>query len=297
MDLISADVESQYARDKNLKKGDIEALLEWANKQPHLPKINELQAILFLHSCYYRNEAAKVTIDNFFTVKTTSDLFRNRDPLSAPVQNATSATLCTRLSKKTPKGYIVYLFKLIDTNPSNFNFENIVRYADMVNTLERYQYGISTGLVILLDMTGWSLGHTARLGPLALKTFFFYLQEAVPVRLKEIHFHNAGPFINTLMNLFKPLLNKATAEKISIHQSLDSLTKFIPLECLPEDYGGSEQSIFALHAKIKKDLLENKALYEWEETLILDEKKRQSGKSKTIDTYGADGTFKKLELD
>ena len=50
-------------------------------------------------------------------------------------------------------------------------------------------------------------------------------------------------------------------------------------------------------AKIKKDLLENKALYEWEETLILDEKKRQSGKSKTIDTYGADGTFKKLELD
>ena len=40
MDLISADVESQYARDKNLKKGDIEALLEWANKQTHLPKIN-----------------------------------------------------------------------------------------------------------------------------------------------------------------------------------------------------------------------------------------------------------------
>ena len=67
------------------------------------------------------------------------------------------------------------------------------------------------------------------------------------------------------MNLVKPFLNKETAEKVLwqkheilltnvlqviIHQSFDSLTKDIPLECLPEDYGGSEQSIAELHGKV-----------------------------------------------
>ncbi|KAJ3651824.1 hypothetical protein Zmor_017833 [Zophobas morio] len=85
--------------------------------------------------------------------------------------------------------------------------------------------------------------------------------------------------------------------QVIIHQSFDSLTKDIPLECLPEDYGGSEQSIAELHAKIKKNLLENKALHEWEKTLILDEKKRPGGKFMNTDNYGADGTFKKLQLD
>lgn len=74
----------------------------------------------------------------------------------------------------------------------------------MVNTLERFQCGISTGHVLLLDLAGLSLGHIARVGPLSLKTFLFYLQEALPVRLKKIHVYNAGQFVNTLMNLVKP---------------------------------------------------------------------------------------------
>ena len=84
----------------------------------------------------------------------------------------------------------------------------------MVNTLERFQCGISTGHVLLLDLAGLSLGHIARVGPLSLKTFLFYLQEALPVRLKKIHVYNAGQFVNTLMNLVKPFLNKETAEKV-----------------------------------------------------------------------------------
>ena len=40
MELHLADVGSEYAQDKNVKKDDVEALVQWTNKQPHLPEIN-----------------------------------------------------------------------------------------------------------------------------------------------------------------------------------------------------------------------------------------------------------------
>lgn len=69
-------IQKVYHDNPDLKKEDVEILEKWINKQPHLPEVTELQLITFLHSCYYRIEATKVTIDNFFTLRTlTPELF------------------------------------------------------------------------------------------------------------------------------------------------------------------------------------------------------------------------------
>lgn len=69
-------------KNPQLKLSDIESLREWCEKQPHLPKIEDNFLAMFLHSNYYRIQATKNTIENYYTTRThVPEFFSNRDPL------------------------------------------------------------------------------------------------------------------------------------------------------------------------------------------------------------------------
>lgn len=76
-------VEEEFKKNPELKESDLEALREWCKKQPHLPKIADIDLILFLHSNYYSMEPTKKTIDNYYTMRThVPEFFTNRDILN-----------------------------------------------------------------------------------------------------------------------------------------------------------------------------------------------------------------------
>lgn len=71
----------EYEKNDGLRKEDVNKLMEWCEKQSHLPKLSEITVILFLQSCYYNNELAKQALENFFVAKTRcAEIFKNRDP-------------------------------------------------------------------------------------------------------------------------------------------------------------------------------------------------------------------------
>lgn len=77
-------MEEELKKNSELKISDIEMLREWCEKQQHLPKPSDLHLIMFLHSNYYSIEAAKNTIENFFTIRShVPEFFANRDPLGS----------------------------------------------------------------------------------------------------------------------------------------------------------------------------------------------------------------------
>ncbi|CAH0549541.1 unnamed protein product [Brassicogethes aeneus] len=292
------DVDTILKNDPNIKQEDIKSMREWLEKQPHLPEITDLQIILFLQCCYYRNEAAKIALDNCFTIKTLCpDIFANRDANHKDLNLALNTTLVTTMPKKTPEGYCVVYTRLVDCNSDNFVLSSHIKYMDMVATHHLCTEGPCKGLVIINDMEGAVVGHLTKVNIIVAKKLMYYLQEAMPVRLKGIHLINVVSWVDKLVAMLKPFMKKELFELLCIHPKVDdALLKVVFKECLPKELGGTE-TIAALHEKIKKAIHNNTELFKKEEMQKVDETKRP-GKAKNVgEIFGIEGTFKKLEVD
>ncbi|KAJ3618113.1 hypothetical protein MTP99_006144 [Tenebrio molitor] len=297
MSIQMVDVETEYAKDKNLKREDVKILSEWMNKQPHLPKVPELHLALFLQSCYYRIEPTKTAIDNFFTVRTLCpDLFGT--PSVESLKEELSVGSINVLPKKTPEGYAVIWMKLRDPAPEHYRCVNQINLLDLIMMLNLHQKGTCNGVLALFDMKGLSFGHLTRFNLVAIKKHLFYVQEATPVRIKGLHYINVVPFADTLIGMAKPFMKKELVDMLNFHdESMETLYKYVPKEIMPKDYGGEGPSLATLHEENTKNLLENMDLFKWMNTLKVDESKRPGKPKNAGDIFGVDGTFKKLEVD
>lgn len=292
--------EEELKKNKDLKESDVGILREWLKKQPHLPKITDSELALFLHSNYYQLEPTKNTIDTYFTVRThVPEFFANRDPLGTKsLRQAMMVAAQMPLKMATKEGYKIVFAKLLDTNPSHYVYNETMKYFGMVVDYWLYTEGTSVGHIILVDMQGVTLGHAGRLTPMGIKKFLYYLQEALPVRLKGLHFMNTSPVMDIILNMMKPFMKKELMDVLHLHSTLESLAQFLPLEALPTDIGGKAGLTKDLHEEFKKKIEDHRSWYLEDEIKGCVNEALRPGKSKNAtDLFGVEGSFKKLDID
>lgn len=116
------------------------------------------------------------------------------------------------LAGETPEGYKIIYARLINYEPAAYVWNDAMKYWNMAMDLWMYTEGTMKGHIIIVDLAGLALGHTARLSPMGFKKFFYYLQEGLPVRLKGFHFLNSIPVMDIIMGMMKPFLKKELME-------------------------------------------------------------------------------------
>ncbi|XP_060534442.1 alpha-tocopherol transfer protein-like [Cylas formicarius] len=293
------DVNELYKRDAKLKKEDVGIIMDWAEKQRHLPKITELQATLALHSCFYRVEAAKNCLDSYFTIRThCPEIFANSNPQkNPPLKTNMNISFLSVLPEVSPEGYTIFITRLMDTNPENYSPVMGHKIFDMVALLQQHTKGPTNGIMVIMDMKGGVFGHVTKINLSDFKKFMVYLQTAMPIRLMAIHFINVVPFMDKILTLIKPLINKELFEKLHIHSNNDNLYNFIPRECMPSDYGGKGEPLAVLNEKYKQSIYDNQWFFDFQDSMLVDESKRSGPRKNADNLFGFDGTFKKLEVD
>nr|XP_022910939.1 alpha-tocopherol transfer protein-like isoform X1 [Onthophagus taurus] len=288
-----------YSRDNNLKKEDVEPLREWMLKEAHLPTISSnFQIISFLSSCYYRIEPTKLCIENYYTFKSRyPEIFSSRSLKNESLEYQLKTCFGGTLPKLTKNGYQIFYAKLENNSPDKFCFPDIIKMVIMAVVLNNFQYGPQMGHLIVIDGAGLQLGHMVKLTPMILKIFFYFLQEAAPIRLKQIHIINVNPITEKLLNMIKPFLKKELVDQIHCHKKLEDIFKYVEKDVLPSDYGGGVASIKELHEEQIKNIKQHEDVLIKEEELKVDETKRKETPKHFEELFGIVGTFKKLTFD
>lgn len=94
------------------------------------------------------------------------------------------------------------------------------------------------GDVYILDANVVTPNHFAKFTPALVKKFLICVQEAYPVKLKEIHVINVSPLVDSIINFVKPFLKEKIRKRIFVHSTMDTLYECIPKDMLPMEYGG-----------------------------------------------------------
>ncbi|XP_052739217.1 clavesin-1 [Bicyclus anynana] len=294
-------LEDEYSKNTGITPEDIAKLRQWLKTQPHLPEqhITDLDLILSFHCCNRSAELAKQVLDLNITLRTLfTNYFKDRK-FDADIEKTVNYVSMSILPTRTAEGYAILYCHLLNYDTKPFNFGQCLRTVFMILDIFQMEEGTWPGLQLVIDFEGVSLGHITKLELLNIQQFLYYLQEAILVKLKGLHFTNAPSFIDKLLLMMKPFMKKALMDSLFIHTTgSKTLEKYIPIEALPKESGGQYKTF----QEIKDDVLEK--LRDYKEYFENENKRRvteslRPGKPKTISDIfgGVEGSFKKLEID
>ncbi|CAG9566044.1 unnamed protein product [Danaus chrysippus] len=220
---------------------------DWLVKQPHLPNdIGDVLLRRFYVSCDRSMERVKRTIDLFFTIRSTApELFLKRDPWSPEIQRVFEITDMLPLPNKTKENYKVFLYRLNNPDYDLFNFIDAIKVFFMLaDTRLTEEDDIPSGEIPIFDATNVTLKFMGKINLTVLRKYMLYTQEALPIRLKQVHIINAPPYIGKLYAICKPFINTEVAKLIKFHEpNSTTLYEDVPMEILPDELGGSAGTI------------------------------------------------------
>ncbi|KAF9810680.1 hypothetical protein SFRURICE_021133 [Spodoptera frugiperda] len=294
-------LEDEYKKNTGTTPEDIKKLRDWLNTQPHLPGeyMTDLDLILIYHCCERSAEVSKQVLDLHYTLRTLFTNFFKDRAVDNKTEDNLHKVLLQPLPTRSVNGDAVFYCRLLDYEPRNFEFAKSLRSVLMILDLWQFEEGTWPGFVLIFDLDGLKLGHLTKLDVQTIQQFLYYLQEAMLVKVKGLHFLNAPSFMDRLMMMIKPFMKKELLDVLIIHQiGAKTLDKYVPMTGLPKEAGGEFKTFDECRDEMLARLRANKDFFIQENKKRVVESKRP-GKPKTIsDIFGSvEGSFKKLDID
>ncbi|XP_053998790.1 alpha-tocopherol transfer protein-like isoform X2 [Hylaeus anthracinus] len=206
-----------------------------------VPLENEAWLIRFLRPCKYYPDSALKLVKNYYSFKVKhANVYDGLKP--SREKNIFDQNILTVLPTRDQHGrriLILELGKKWKHTKCTLDevFKGCVLYLEAAILEPATQIA---GAVVIFDMDGLSLQQTWQFTPQFAKRIVDWLQDAVPLRVKNIHIVNQPYIFNMVFTLFKPFLREKLKNRIIFHgKDYKSLHEYLSPKCLPECYGGS----------------------------------------------------------
>ncbi|XP_066978643.1 alpha-tocopherol transfer protein-like isoform X7 [Macrobrachium rosenbergii] len=288
--------------DPERRAADIQHIRDWLKKQPHIKARTDDWTILrFLRGCKFSLEKTKQKIDMFYTCKSMCpEWYTNRDPQDKRLRAILEMGIFLPLPRIEPTQPLIVLGRPAIRDPYSSDMNDAAKVILLICDLllEEDEAAVVTGIGVLMDSGTMTLAHASQLSPTIIKKAVIIMQEGYPMRPKGLNYINTPAAFDTVFNIFKSFMKEKMKKRIHIHGSdLESLYKEVPRECLPVEYGGTNGTI----EEIKDYWLKRvDARRDWlleDEKYGVDESKRPGKPKTTVDLFGIEGSFRKLNID
>ncbi|XP_068084620.1 retinaldehyde-binding protein 1 [Anabrus simplex] len=125
-------------------------------------------------------------------------------------------------------------------DPKKVTTDNIFRVFYMVHIGAMMEPETQvTGVVVIMDFLGLSMKQVAGFSPAFSMRLLTFIQDAMPLRLKEVHIVNQPFLFNMVFQMFKPFIREKLKGRLFFHgKKMESLHKHLDPAYLPQDYGG-----------------------------------------------------------
>lgn len=123
-------------------------------------------------------------------------------------------------STDKPDGPKVLLVRMCVYKQSQFDVNKIIKVYTMIAdilTRDNDNYAIS-GQMLLCDLTNVGWGQLLEFEPSLIKKFFTMLQDAMPARLKGIHYYRPPTGFETFVNLVRGFLSEKNKERVCYYE-------------------------------------------------------------------------------
>ncbi|CAH2238444.1 alpha-tocopherol transfer protein-like isoform X2 [Pararge aegeria] len=298
---LSEKIRIELKEDVTTRDRDLAAIKDWLRKEPHLPNEWEDNPLMtFLRGSSFSLEKCKRKLDMYFTMRAACpEFFTNRDANSPDLREVLKNKLQgPPLPGLTPNGRRVTICRGLYPGLDSKQITDTFKLALMIGDIRLVEEVVGVaGDIYVLDGAVLGPSLLAKLSPSVIKKFMICVQEAYPVKLKEVHIINTSPVVERFVNFVKPFLKEKIRKRIFIHKELKDLYKYIPQEMLPNEYGGQCGSMDELQAKWTQKLIEYREWFKMQDSLIANESLRPGKPTNYDELFGIDGSFRQLAID
>ncbi|XP_073996556.1 uncharacterized protein [Rhodnius prolixus] len=281
---------------------DLEQIKEWLKLQHHLPacrlKENDNFLTLYLIGCKGSLEKAKRKLDAYYTYRSHSELFDNRDPLD-PGCVKMRELLIFALSPAIPVGkrWVLVFGGVTEASQEEFNFLYFLRTLSNAIELWLREGGLGAQVYLLVDYEKVT-AQLLKVNPLLLKDFMKYMMEALPMRFTKSSMINTPPFIAMLLNnVVLPFFPKKLRSRIHITANgIEDVIHDLDKATVPDIYGG-DFAVREINEQWREEEVKRRQWYLNELSERCDESKRIVQQDPTNPYFGVPGSLKKLVVD
>ncbi|XP_047544420.1 clavesin-2-like [Vanessa atalanta] len=276
----------------------IRHLKQWISTQPHLRvRTDDQWLAAFLRGCKFRLDQTKIKLDLYFSIRSTAPYLysvKYYEPKVMDIINTGATLILPKTKNQADPRVILYRIGKIDLKQYTIiDIMSVLVLQEQICFMEDDNFVVA-GTVNVVDLEGAKLGHYTQTSIKQLRNLVAANQDAVPVRIKAIHFLNAPFFFETFFGIVRRFMNEKSKKRIIVHnKNMESFYEHVPREILPEEYGGTGDSIQDCIDHWKNKMRDNSSFFEDDLKYGSDESKRPEKSDPAV----INDPFRGLELD